>query len=422
MALHATNRGVLSFEECTLPRVSERCHLERPRRMAGLAGSPQLGAMDVVVTRLTISSETAKVRDASGGRDAHANRHAFVARHTCEGSVLLRQRKSRRKVIEFAFFESRLRMTRGAVLLELATMRIGVAAGARTELERDLRRWLRVALDAVDRRMTPSQRKSRPRVIQTRGLPSLRHVTGRTRRAKRSLMRTRVAIAARRKCDALVAGAAMTRCALHPCMRTGQGKCRTGVIEATARLREAHGRGMAAFTSGSEGALVHVVVTRRTRNASMEKRTGFVTRAAVTRDWRVQPVQSESRLSRVIEPLLVERPKLSIGARMFHMTCDAVGGHLTVHTTLLRHALSDRPVTREAFVCGNALSRGVALEAVADAFEGSVCAAQAARRDQRPNLGRSDARREGTQEHASHHKHSPAPGIQDAIHRQASEE
>ena len=396
MALHATNRGVLSFEECTIPRVSERCHLERPRCMAGLAGSPQLGTMDVVMTRLTISSETAKVRDASRGWDAHANRHAFVARHTCEGCVLLRQRKSRREVIELALVEPRLRMARRAILLELATMRIRVAARARTEVEPDLRRWLCVAVDAVDRGMTPDERKSRPRVIQTRRSPSLRRVTGRTRWAERPPVRIGVTVAARCKRHALVGSVAMTGGARHTDVGAGQWECRTGVIEATARLREAHGRGMAAFTSGSEGALVHVVVTRRTRNASPEKRAGFVTRAAVTRDWRVQPVQSESRLSRVIEPLLVERPKLSIDARMFYMTCDAVAGHLTVHTTLLCDAFSDRPVTREAFVCGNALSRGVALEAVADAFEGSVCAAQAARRDQRPNLGRSDSRREGT--------------------------
>jgi hypothetical protein len=142
VALHASKRGVLTVEERTVPRMSERRDFECPRRMARVARSTQLSAVDVDMTRLAIGPEAAKVGDEPRGRNARAQWHVLVARHTCEGRVLLRQRKSRREVIEFAFLESRLGVARGTILLELGTMRIRVAARARTKPRRDLRRRL----------------------------------------------------------------------------------------------------------------------------------------------------------------------------------------------------------------------------------------------------------------------------------------
>lgn len=174
----------------------------------------------------------------------------------------------------------------------------------------------------------------------------------------------------------------MTLLTGHLAVRTRQRKAAGRVIEHRAGILEGRLRRMTTNAIGSERSFVRVGMTGAARRSSVEERPCLVAGRALGGDGRMQSIERESGLTRVIEGRGVDMTKFAVNTRVFDVTRHAfLDG--PVNALSRGHAFGDRLVAAETFLGRDLATYLVALLALRRAFERGVRSRQTAGRQER---------------------------------------
>src|SRR5512142_2746082 len=320
-------------------------HAESPRRVALLAGGPELAPVDVRVARRAIGPGSAEI---DRGRASGAlRRGVLVARRAGDLRVPSVERELRaRGVVERGLPEAVLPVAGSAVLLEHAAMGIPVAIRAAGGRDPDFHRALDMAFRAGHGRVRPEQRIPRLPVIDL-FRPEGRGRVARLAGAERLAVRVAVAVGARGELLDLPGAGPVTALALEGGVSARERKSGLRVVEAAARLLERDRRGMAARAIGAQRAAVRVGVARRATGRGGEVRPRLV--AARARKPGVLSLERKAGVLRVVEGLRVEARDRGVGAGVLDVAGNAAFAGGSVNSLSGRDPFGDRPMAGEAF-------------------------------------------------------------------------
>ena len=272
-------------------------------------------------------------------------------------------------VVEGNAPEGLLVVAAGAVLLELAPVRVLVARGAGPRLQPDLRRRLLVAGGAWNLGVPAPEREGRLAVVDLHRPEGRRLVARGAVRSERLLVRVLVAVGAGRELHAAEDAVGVALGAGHLRVGTGQRVFRLPVVERPARFLESDGRRVTGDARRPEGSLVRVGVAGDARGRELQEGARLVARRALLRERRVLAVEREAGFLRVLEALRLERTQLPVAPRVLGVAGGALVLHVPVDALLLRDPGADVLVAREAAVRRDLVSLLVALLAVLQPVE-----------------------------------------------------